>query len=70
MGSIRFQLTLGGDQMSEAEPTRELTPVQPSHADVVPEHDPIEIQRLLAWYFHGEDPPRASGGERELRDAA
>jgi hypothetical protein len=54
--------------MSNAEPTRELTPVQPSHE--TPEQDPIEIQRLLAWYFHGEDPPRASGGERELRDAA
>ena len=56
--------------MSEAQPTRELAPVQPSHVDEVPEHDPLEIQRLLAWYFHGEDPPRASGGERELRDAA
>jgi hypothetical protein len=56
--------------MSNAEPTRELTSVQASHADAAPEHDPIEIQRLLAWYFHGEDPPRASGGERELRDVA
>ena len=51
--------------MSKAEPTRELAPVQPSHADEVPENDPTEIQRLLAWYFHGEDPPRTSGGERE-----
>jgi hypothetical protein len=56
--------------MSNAEPTRELTPVQPSDADELLERDPIEIQRLLAWYFHGEDPPRASGGERGLRDAA
>jgi hypothetical protein len=56
--------------MRNAEPTREFTPVHPSYPDEVPEHDPIEIQRLLAWYFHGEDPPRASGGERGLRDAA
>lgn len=56
--------------MSKAKPTRELIPVQPSHVDKLPEHDSIEIQRLLAWYFHGEDPPRASGGERGLRDAA
>jgi hypothetical protein len=56
--------------MSNAQPTRELTPVQPSQVDETLDHDPMEIQRLLAWYFHGEDPPRASGGERGLRDAA
>jgi hypothetical protein len=56
--------------MSNAQPTRELTPVQPSQVDETLDHDPMEIQRLLAWYFHGEDPPRASGGKRELRDAA
>ncbi|HVI18065.1 MAG TPA: hypothetical protein VM712_06785 [Gaiellales bacterium] len=56
--------------MSKAEPTRALAPVHQSHADEVPENDPIEIQRLLAWYFHGEDPPRTSGGERELRYVA
>ena len=56
--------------MSKAEPTRELAPVQQSHADELPERDSIEIQRLLAWYFHGEDPPRPNCGERELRDAA
>jgi len=56
--------------MSKAKPTRELTPVQPSQVDETLDHDPMEIQRLLAWYFHGEDPPRTSGGERELRDVA
>ena len=56
--------------MSNAEPTRELTPVHPSHADEIPEPDPIAIQRLLAWYYPGVDPPRARGGEGELRHAA
>ena len=40
--------------MSEAEPTRELAPVQPSHVDEVPEHDPLEIQgseKLLKAQF-------------------
>jgi hypothetical protein len=50
------------------------TPVSASaqrltHNDDLPDDDPIEIQRLLAWYFR-EDPSRVSGGERELRDAA
>jgi hypothetical protein len=35
-----------------------------------PEGDPVEIQRLLAWYFRGDDPARHSRGERDLRDAA
>ena len=55
--------------MSKAKPTRELTPVQPSHVDELPEHDPIEIQRLLAWYFRTEDAARP-GDARDIRDAA
>ncbi|MDX6522980.1 MAG: hypothetical protein QOI17_493 [Gaiellales bacterium] len=53
----------------------EHTPVRASaqrltHEDDAPDGDPIEIQRLLAWYFRGEDPARPSGGERDLRGAA
>ena len=34
------------------------------------DHDPVEIQRLLAWYFRTENPVAHGDGERELRDAA
>jgi hypothetical protein len=56
--------------MSHAEPTRVLSAVQTSSEDTAHDHDPIEIQRLLAWYFRTQDAARHSAGERELRDAA
>jgi len=33
------------------------------------EHSPLEIQRLLAWYYATEDPIRQTG-TRDVRDAA
>ena len=33
------------------------------------EHSPLEIQRLLAWYYATEDPTRPDG-TRDVRDAA
>lgn len=33
------------------------------------EHSPLEIQRLLAWYYATEDPTRHDG-TRDVRDAA
>jgi hypothetical protein len=33
------------------------------------EHSPLEIQRLLAWYYATEDPTRQDG-TRDVRDAA
>jgi hypothetical protein len=38
------------------------------HGDEPAEQDPIEIQRLLAWYFRTEDPSRHSA-VGDLRDA-
>jgi hypothetical protein len=38
--------------------------------DETPEGDPIEIQRLLAWYFRGDDTARHGHGEHDIRDAA
>ena len=41
-----------------------------ANEDEAVDHDPVEIQRLLAWYFRTESPARHGDGERELRDAA
>jgi hypothetical protein len=41
-----------------------------THDDDSPDGEPIEIQRLLAWYFRGDDAARGGRGERDLRDAA
>ena len=38
--------------------------------DETPEGDPIEIQRLLAWYFRGDDSARYGHGDSDVRDAA
>ena len=58
--------TLGEATMSNTDHT----PVpRPALDDESPEGDPVEIQRLLAWYFRGEDAPRP-GGVHDLRDAA
>jgi hypothetical protein len=53
---------------SDHTPVRTVTP-RPAHDDDAPDGDPIEIQRLLAWYFRRDDAPR-SGREHDLRDAA
>ena len=46
------------------------TPVpRPAVDDESLDGDPVDIQRLLAWYFHSEDAPR-QGDARDLRDAA
>jgi hypothetical protein len=46
------------------------TPVpRPAVDDESLDGDPVDIQRLLAWYFHSEDAPRP-GDARDLRDAA
>ena len=42
---------------------------QTTHGEELAEQDPIEIQRLLAWYFQTEDPSRHSA-VGDLRDAA
>jgi hypothetical protein len=55
--------------MSHAKPTRVLSAVQVTREGAALDHDPIEIQRLLAWYFRTQNPAR-SAGERDLRDAA
>jgi hypothetical protein len=41
-----------------------------ANEDKALDHEPVEIQRLLAWYFRNEHPVRHGDGERELRDAA
>jgi hypothetical protein len=41
-----------------------------TNEDEALDRDPIEIQRLLAWYFRNEHPVRHGDGEHELRDAA
>ena len=56
--------------MSHAEPTRVRSAVQRTNEDTAHDHDPIEIQRLLAWYFRTQNPARQSAVERDLRDAA
>src|SRR5262249_24756077 len=63
-------ITFWGQTMGKGEPTRVLSAVQTASEDVPLDHDPVEIQRLLAWYFRTQDPARRSAGERELRDAA
>jgi hypothetical protein len=38
--------------------------------DEAPDRDPVEIQRLLAWYFRTEHQVGHGDGEHEFRDAA
>jgi hypothetical protein len=46
------------------------TPVpRPALDDEALDSDPVEIQRLLAWYFRTEDAARP-GDARDIRDAA
>lgn len=52
---------------SEYPPVRVVAPRLTQDEDT-PDGDPVEIQRLLAWYFRGDDSPRH--GERDIRDAA
>jgi hypothetical protein len=52
---------------SEYPPVRVVAPRLTQDEDT-PDGDPVEIQRLLAWYFRGDDSaPRH--GERDIRDA-
>jgi hypothetical protein len=52
---------------SDHTPVRAIAP-RLTQDDETPEGDPIEIQRLLAWYFRGDDTARH--GEHDIRDAA
>jgi hypothetical protein len=53
---------------SDHMPVRVVAPRLTQDEDM-PDGDPVEIQRLLAWYFRGDDPAR-QGRDRDLRDAA
>jgi hypothetical protein len=43
---------------------------RPTQDEDTPEGDPVQIQRLLAWYFRGDDSARHGRREGDLRDAA
>jgi len=52
---------------SDHQPVRVVAPRLTQDEDIR-DGDPVEIQRLLAWYFRGDDAARH--GERDVRDAA
>ncbi|HET6848079.1 MAG TPA: hypothetical protein VFH74_04420 [Gaiellales bacterium] len=54
---------------SEYPPVRVVAPRLTQDEDG-PDGDPVEIQRLLAWYFRGDDAARHGGRDGDLRDAA
>jgi hypothetical protein len=54
---------------SDHQPVRVVAPRLTQDEDT-PERDPVEIQRLLAWYFRGDDAARRGGRDRDLSDAA
>jgi len=54
---------------SDHTPVRVVAP-RLTHDEDTPDGDPVEIQRLLAWYFRGDDPARHGAREGDIRDAA